>query len=94
MPGQSLVEFLLKQGFDVYLIEWGRPRREHQHLTLEDHVLDRLPNCVARVLEHSGQDEVSLLGYCLGGLLAVSDRRYRLATRERSADLPAGAATR
>ncbi len=71
VPGQSLVEFLLRQGFDVYMIEWGRPRREHQHLTLEDHVLDRLPNCVARVLEHSGQDEVSLLGYCLGGLLAT-----------------------
>jgi cytochrome c-type biogenesis protein CcmF len=30
----------------------------------------------------------------LGGLLAVSDRRYRLGARERSAELPAGAAVR
>src|SRR5258706_10860851 len=52
IPGQSMVEHLLKQGFDVYLIEWGRPRREHAGLTLEDHVLDRLPRCVERVLQH------------------------------------------
>jgi polyhydroxyalkanoate synthase len=71
VPGQSMVEFLLKQGFDVYMIEWGRPRKEHQHLTLENHVLDRLPACVQQVLQHSGERELSVIGYCVGGLLAV-----------------------
>lgn len=71
VPGQSMVEFLLRQGFDVYMIEWGRPRKEHQHLTLEDHVLERLPACVDQVLRHSGQKELSMLAYCVGGLLAV-----------------------
>ena len=71
VPGQSMVEHLLRQGFDVYMIEWGRPRREHAELTLEDHVLDRLPACVARVLEHSGESRLSIIGYCLGGLLSV-----------------------
>ena len=71
VPGQSMVEFLLKQGFDVYMIEWGRPRKAHQHLTLEDHVLDRLPACVQQVLQHSGERELSIIGYCVGGLLSV-----------------------
>jgi polyhydroxyalkanoate synthase len=71
VPGQSMVEFLLKQGYDVYMIEWGRPRKEHRHLTLEDHVLDRLPACVQQVLQHSGERELSIIGYCVGGLLAV-----------------------
>lgn len=71
VPGQSMVEHLLKQGYDVYMIEWGRPRREHAGLTLEDHVLDRLPRCVARVLQHSGEDQLSIIGYCVGGLLSV-----------------------
>ncbi|MFZ9428482.1 MAG: alpha/beta fold hydrolase [Burkholderiaceae bacterium] len=71
VPGQSMVEFLLKQGFDVYMIEWGRPRREHRELTLEDHVLDRLPACVDQVLRHSGERELSVIGYCIGGLLSV-----------------------
>ncbi len=71
VPGQSMVEYLLDAGFDVYMVEWGRPRREHQDLRLEDLVLDRLPRCVARVLEHSGEKELSIIGYCLGGLLSV-----------------------
>ena len=71
VPGQSMVEYLLKQGFDVYMIEWGRPRKEHQHLTLEDHVLDRLPACVQQVMQHSGERELSIIGYCVGGLLSV-----------------------
>ena len=71
VPGQSMVEYLLQQGFDVYMIEWGSPRQEHKHLTLEDHVLDRLPRCVDAVLQHSGQKELSLVGYCVGGLLAA-----------------------
>ncbi len=71
VPGQSMVEYLLDAGFDVYMIEWGRPRREHQDMRLEDLVLDRLPRCVARVLEHSGEKELSIIGYCLGGFLSV-----------------------
>lgn len=71
VPGQSMVESLLQRGYDVYLIEWGRLRREHSGLTLEDLVLDRLPACVDRVLEHSGERSLSMLGYCLGGFLAA-----------------------
>ncbi len=71
VSGQSMIEFLLRQGYDIYLIEWGRPRREHAHLTLEDHVQDRLPACVQRVLELSGEKELSIIGYCVGGLLSV-----------------------
>jgi polyhydroxyalkanoate synthase subunit PhaC len=71
VPGQSMVQYLLDEGFDVYLIEWGRPRREHRDLSIEDLVLGRLPRCVARVLEHSGESQLSLIGYCLGGHLAA-----------------------
>jgi len=71
VPGQSMVEHLLRQGFDVYLVEWGRPRREHRDLVLEDYVLDRIPACIARVQEDSGVADVSIIGYCVGGLLSV-----------------------
>jgi len=70
-PGQSMVEHLVRQGFDVYLIEWGRPRAEHQHLTLDDYVLDRIPACIARVHDDCGEPDVSIIGYCIGGLLSV-----------------------
>jgi polyhydroxyalkanoate synthase len=68
--GQSLVEFLLRRGFDVYLIDWGVPRAEHATLRLEDYVLDFIPTCVRVVTEDAGEPEVSLVGYCMGGQLA------------------------
>ncbi len=70
-PGQSMVEFLLRQGFDVFMIEWGRPRREHKDLVLEDYVLDRIPACIERVQQVSGEKDVSIIGYCVGGLLSA-----------------------
>ena len=71
VPGQSMVEHLLRAGFDVYMIEWGRPRAEHQDLVLEDYVLQRIPECIARVQADSGEPELSIIGYCVGGLMSV-----------------------
>ena len=70
-PGQSLVEYLLKQGFDVYMIDWGVPRPQDHVLRFEDYVLDFIPDCVERMLEDSGEDEFSIVGYCMGGQLSV-----------------------
>jgi polyhydroxyalkanoate synthase len=70
-PGQSLVEFLVKSGFDVYMIDWGVPRPEDKRLRFEDYVLDFIPTCVEKVLETSGEPDVSVVGYCMGGQLAV-----------------------
>lgn len=70
-PGQSLVEFLLKSGHDVYMIDWGVPRPEDKSLRLEDYTLDFIPDCMERVIEDSGEPDVSVVGYCLGGTLAV-----------------------
>lgn len=70
-PGQSLVEFLLKQGYDVYMIDWGVPRAEDTGLRFQDYVLDFIPECVAKVQEDSGEDDVSIVGYCMGGQLSV-----------------------
>ncbi len=69
-PGQSLVEFLLKQGFDVYMIDWGVPRPEDSKLKFEDYVLEFIPDAIERVLEDCGEDELSIVGYCMGGQLA------------------------
>jgi poly[(R)-3-hydroxyalkanoate] polymerase subunit PhaC len=70
-PGQSLVEFLLKRGFDLYMIDWGVPRPEDRGLRIDDYVLDFIPDCLTRVLEDSGEPDVSIAAYCMGGTLSV-----------------------
>ena len=54
-PGFSFVEFLLKQGFDVFMIDWGVPRPEDTKLQLEDYTLDFIPACVEKIQEETGE---------------------------------------
>jgi polyhydroxyalkanoate synthase subunit PhaC len=70
-PGQSLIEFLLKRGHDVYVMDWNPPTAEERSLKIENYVLDFIPDCVRRVQQHSGVDDVTVLGYCFGGVLSV-----------------------
>ena len=68
--GQSLVEHLTQAGFDVYLADWGTPRSEHKDVTFDDYVGRWIPEFVEQVQRHSGERDISILGYCLGGVLA------------------------
>lgn len=70
LNNQSLAEHLVRHGFDVYAIDWGVPRDEDRELGLEDYILKRIPDCVAKVVEHSEVAEVSIVSYCLGGTFA------------------------
>ncbi len=70
-PQQSFVEFLLKAGYDVYMLDWTAPTREEHTLTLEDYTQRFIPDCVRRVQERSGETDVTMLGYCMGGVLAT-----------------------
>jgi polyhydroxyalkanoate synthase len=70
-PGNSFVEFLLDEGFDVFLIDWGYPEEEDADMGLENYVLDELQWGIREVLRASGQQQLSLLGWCIGGTLCL-----------------------
>lgn len=83
MPGNSFVEHLVGQGFDVYMLDWGVPGDEDRDLSFDDYVLDYLPRAVKKVRTMSGTEETTLFGYCMGGTMAtmyaaiVADPRVR-----------------
>jgi polyhydroxyalkanoate synthase len=70
-PDRSVVRRLLKAGHDVYLIDWNEPSRMDQHLTLSDYINRYMYNCVTEVQDRSGQDEINILGYCMGGTMSA-----------------------
>lgn len=70
-PGQSMVEYLLKNGFDVYVIDWEPPKPEERGLDLADYTQDFIPTCVREVQRDSGEPDVSIVGYCMGGVLSL-----------------------
>jgi len=87
--GRSLIEWLVAQGHDVFCIDWGTPGPEDRFLTWDD-IAGRYIGRAVRVSARYGKSgDVHLLGYCLGGTLAVS---YVAAFPERVASLLALAA--
>jgi polyhydroxyalkanoate synthase len=69
-PGQSFVEFLLGRGYDVFMLEWEAPRPDEKNLDLGSYALDFVPQAVADVKAASGEPDLTLLGYCAGGMIS------------------------
>ena len=70
-PGHSFVEFMLHQGYDVYLLDWGAPGIEDKDLKFDDYCLEYMPRAIRKMKEVSGSDEFSLLGWCIGAILTT-----------------------
>lgn len=70
-PGNSFVEFMLAQGFDVFLLDWGEPDERSAHYDLDTYCRQLLPEIVRATATAAGEKDVVMLGYCLGGLLSL-----------------------
>ena len=70
-PRRSLVTTLIQRGFSVYLVDFGEPDKADAYVTLDDYVLDWLPTACRVTKEDAGASELSMLGYCMGGLFAL-----------------------
>lgn len=68
---RSYARTLLQTGFDVFLVDFGVPDAADSHVSLDDYVLDWMPQAVTAACEISGAGCVSLIGYCQGGLFGL-----------------------
>jgi polyhydroxyalkanoate synthase len=69
---RSFVKKLLAQGLDVYVIDWGKPKRAQRWLSIDDYVNGYLDDCVDVVRERSGAQAINLLGICQGGVFSLA----------------------
>src|SRR5215470_290874 len=72
LPGQSMIEFLVQRGHDVYMLDWGVMAAEDKHLGFEEAVGSILPRAIDRILEESGAPALTLNGICLGGVISLA----------------------
>ncbi|WP_335991038.1 alpha/beta fold hydrolase [Glycomyces sp. MUSA5-2] len=70
-PGRSLIGALIGRGRDVYLLDWGVPGAAEAGHGFDVYA-ETLLAAEEAVREHSGRAEVHLVGYCLGGTLAIT----------------------
>ena len=70
-PQRSLVRYLRARGFELYMVDWGRPGKYHNHLNLSSYFADYLPKLLVQVRRHSGKQQLSLHGWSFGGLFSL-----------------------
>ena len=68
---RSLVRTLLREGFNVYIVDFGVPDKADEAVRLEHYVMDWVPAAIDAVLRHSHAKQLTLYGYCMGGLFAL-----------------------
>ena len=61
-PGRSVVEHLVNQGFEVYLIDWIPPKAEDKWRGFDAYVNQDIANAVRAIQIHSGVEQISILG--------------------------------
>jgi polyhydroxyalkanoate synthase len=81
-PENSMVRYLVAQGFTVFMISWINPTVDHRDLSLEDYRKRGLTAALDAVTTIVPDTKVQAVGYCLGGtILAIA-----AATMERDCD--------
>src|SRR4051812_34699084 len=69
--GCSLAEHLLARGYPTYVVDYGPISFSDRALGLEHWVDDVIPNAIEAVVRDSGRTDLQLVGWCLGGIMAL-----------------------
>jgi polyhydroxyalkanoate synthase len=74
---RSLMRFLAGEGFATYLLDWDAPGPTERRFNLGDYIAGRLSRALDAVAEHEPGRPIVMLGYCMGGLLALAAAQAR-----------------
>jgi len=75
---RSLLRFLCREGFRPFLVDWDRPGARERRFDLGDYIGGRLAATLDQVIERTGR-KPAVIGYCMGGNLALGLAQSRAA---------------
>ncbi len=78
-PKNSLIKGAIDQGHTVFVISWVNPRKELAHKDFEDYMREGPLAALDVIEEQTGERDVNLLGFCIGGILSVATLAYMAA---------------
>ncbi|TDJ17874.1 MAG: class I poly(R)-hydroxyalkanoic acid synthase [Gammaproteobacteria bacterium] len=68
-PGNSMVEWLIGQGHTVFMVSWVNPDERFADKGFEEYMLEGPIAALDAIHEATGERQVNVTGYCLGGIL-------------------------
>lgn len=72
----SFVKWAADQGHTVFVVSWVNPDEELAQKSFEDYMVEGLFATIDAVEEATGEKELNLIGYCLGGTLLAAALAY------------------
>ena len=68
-PSSSLIRWLVEQGHTVFVVSWVNPGPELGDKGLSDYIVEGAFEALKAVEQATGEREVDLFGFCMGGTL-------------------------
>jgi polyhydroxyalkanoate synthase len=82
-PKNSMVRYLVEQGFTVFVVSWKNPDASMDGTTIEDY-MDLGPLAASDVVrEITGSRTLNVMGYCIGGTLLAMTLAWLAAERDK-----------
>ena len=66
-PQNSLIRWIVSQGFTLFVVSWKNPGPSYAHVKLEDYVAHGYLRAIDTVKQITDQPQVNAIGYCIAG---------------------------
>lgn len=81
-PQNSLIRWAVEQGHTVFVVSWVNPDARLAAKTFADYMLEGSLAALGAIEQATGEREVNVIGYCLGGTLLASTLAWMTAKGE------------
>ena len=78
-PKNSMVKWLVDQGHTVFILSWANPDGSFRHKDFEDYMSEGPLSALDAIREITGERQVHMTGFCLGGTLLAATLAYMAA---------------
>ncbi|WP_275096534.1 class I poly(R)-hydroxyalkanoic acid synthase [Sedimenticola hydrogenitrophicus] len=75
-PKNSLLKWLVDQGHTVFVVSWVNPDSSYAETSFADYVTEGVIAAVDAVEQATGESEINMIGYCIGGTLLATTLAY------------------
>ena len=75
-PTNSFVKWAVEQGHTVFMVSWANPDEHLAEKTFDDYLLEGPFAALDAIAQATGEKQVNIIGYCLGGTLVAALLAY------------------
>lgn len=81
-PKNSFIKWATDQGHTVFVISWVNPDERHAGKQFENYMLEGPLEAMAAIEKATGERDLNLIGYCIGGTLTAATLAYMAAKKD------------